>query len=131
MGVGTTVPTGRRPVLVLFGSNDFQTRSKRRSRAVCNISVRTLEMRLEQLLREMNAHNAIEWTSCVLGMAQYHRSEDNKIRALSLIESGEKMLRRCTSLSDWKETERFRDVRVELSSSQYVVLGHNASSSQR
>ena len=25
------------------------------------------------------------------------------------------MLRRCTSLSDWKETERFRDVRVELS----------------
>ena len=48
---------------------------------------RTLEMRLEQLLREMNAHNAIEWTSCVLGMAQYHRSEDNKIRALSLIES--------------------------------------------
>ena len=76
---------------------------------------RTLEMRLEQLLREMNAHNAIEWTSCVLGMAQYHRSKDNKIRALSLIESGEKMLRRCTSLSDWKETERFRDVRVELS----------------
>ena len=76
---------------------------------------RTLEMRHEQLLREMNAHNAIEWTSCVIGMARYHRGEDNKIQALSLIESGAKMLRRCANLSNWKETERFREVQVELS----------------
>jgi len=76
---------------------------------------RTLEMRLSQLLKDMNSTRAIDWSSCVHGMAQYHRMEGNKIRALSLIECAEKMLRRCTNVSDWKETERFRDVRAKLS----------------
>ncbi len=83
----------------------------------CVFLTRTLGMRHQQLLKDIDFAKALDWSNCVRGMAEYHRSMNNRVQALSLIEAAQEMLRKCNSILpiDNRELEKFEGVRCELS----------------